>query len=98
MAIIPDHLGVEPITKVWPVRKVRQLPRNEIDISITGKASTAKDSYFVFELGAPLTLASHKAYQASSQFRSTIKLTTLERLEAAADFDDIERVYTTALA
>ena len=97
LALIPNHLDAEPLSKVWPVRSVTQSPRDKIDTTKTGKHSSSKRSYFVFELGQPLTLPTNIAYKPDGTFRYSMKLTTLNKLESVKVFSDIEMVYKEAL-
>ncbi len=56
------------------------MPRNEIDLNITGKTSTSVALYIVFELGKSLSLNSSVLYQPDGTFRRSITLTPLAQL------------------
>lgn len=85
------------IYKIWPIKSVQILPRDEITEEQAGKQSVSKEPYFVFELGKALTLSYPITNVPSDSFRSSMKLTTLEKLDDVKVFGEIEEVYKEGL-
>lgn len=44
------------VTKLWPVKNVKLVPRYSISEQQSGTASNSTDLYYLFELGRSLTL------------------------------------------
>lgn len=85
------------ITKVWPVRSVKSMMRNLLNIDQTGKKSESNEMYFIFELGNPLKLKHEVRSVPQNSFRASMKLTTLNLLEKTYLFSELESVYDEAL-
>ena len=86
------------IDRLWPVKRVFLLPRYALSELQSGKNSTSSELYYLFELGRPLTLQRPVTKMPHIPIRNTMKLTTLNNLEAVQVFRDIEVVYSGALA
>lgn len=93
-----NNSTTKQIDKLWPVKQVTLLPRHAISEKKSGKSSTSSELYYLFELGRPLTLQRPVTKMPHIPIRNTMKLTTLNHLEAVQVFKDIEVVYSGALA
>lgn len=89
--------STKKIDKLWPVKRVRLLPRYEIDEEQAGKASNASELYYLFELGKPLTLHVPVTRVPHRPIAHSMKLTTLTQLESVTTFADVEKVYNEAM-
>jgi hypothetical protein len=85
--------GYKEITKLWPVKTVKLLPRYSITEKQSGAGSSSAELYYLFELGRPLTLQSSITRVPKRSFSESIKLTTLSKLENVQVFNDVEQVY-----
>jgi hypothetical protein len=57
IAITSDsNSSYKQVDKVWRVKNVKLLPRDEITEAQSGKSSTSNKPFYLFELGKPLTL------------------------------------------
>ncbi|MDI6004636.1 DUF2357 domain-containing protein [Cobetia marina] len=92
-----DQTNTKKIDKLWPVKRVRLLPRYEIDEEQAGKASDASELYYLFELGKPLTLHVPVTRVPHRPIAHSMKLTTLTQLESVTTFADVEKVYKEAM-
>ena len=92
------HSQTKQIDRLWPVKRVALLPRYAITAEQAGRESSSGEPYYLFELGRPLTLQRPVAKMPHTPIRNTMKLTTLNHLEDAQTFRDIEAVYGGALA
>lgn len=90
--------STKQIDKLWPIKRVILLPRYAITEAQSGKQSTSVDLYYLFELGKPLTLQTPVTNVPHRPIRNSMKLTTLNRLELASKFVDVEKVYEEAMA
>lgn len=97
LALIPNHLVNHDISIIWPIRDVKYVERRVIDIAITGSENDSDEPYVLFELGKPFTLKEPVAFQSDGTFRNSIRLTTMEQLEQAANLDEAQAVYHKAL-
>lgn len=86
------------VDKLWPVKRVALLPRCAITAEQGGRESSSDEPYYLFELGRPLTLQRPVAKMPHTPIRNTMRLTTLNNLEDAQTFRDIQAVYSGALA
>jgi len=98
LALMDSHKRYSSIEKVWQVKSVSLVKRKEIPIEKSGKESSSNAFYYLFELGFPLVLPHPIPNNPQESFRQTLKLTTLELLENASNFSQIERVYANALS
>ena len=85
------------IDKLWPVKSVKLLPRKDILISQSGKFGSSMELYYLFELGKAMSLKLPVKNVPHRPIIHTMKLTTIGRIESAALFADIEKVYPEAL-
>ena len=85
--------GTKQIDKIWPVKQVSVVPRNEINARQAGKSSTSTELFYLFELGKPLTLQHAVLKVPHRPIRNSMKLTTLTRLERVVTFAEVEKVY-----
>lgn len=85
------------IEKIWPVKGVCQTPRNNIAKEAVGITSELTEIYYLFELGRPLLLINKILRVPYGSIRNSIKLTTLEYLNAASQFSDLKCVYISTL-
>lgn len=85
------------ISRIWPIKSVKIVPRNEITEEQAGKVSSSTKRHFLFELGSALTLKNYIPDAKKDTFRSSMKLTTLAGLNEATTFSDIKEVYKEAL-
>lgn len=93
-----DELNAtKAISKIWPVHRIQRKVRKNISIEQSGKDSSSEAVYILFELGKALTLGRPVLGVPVDSFRKSMKLTTLNMLERASDFDDVETVYSEAL-
>ena len=91
--VVDDSANSKAIDKIWPVKRVTLQPRSELTVEQTGKASANADLFYLFELGAPLTLYRPIVNVPYASTRGSMKLTTLSAIEAATDFAAIAQVY-----
>lgn len=85
------------ISKIWPIKSVKIVPRKEITPEHAGKISNSSERYFLFELGKALILTQAIVDVPSDSFRGSMKLTTLAKLDDIKVFGEIEEVYKEAL-
>lgn len=85
--------STKQIDKLWPVKRVTVLPRYAITEDQAGKQSGSADLYYLFELGKPLSLQTPVINVPHRPIESSMKLTTLTRLENVTKFDEVEKVY-----
>jgi hypothetical protein len=71
--------------------------RNELDVEQTGKLSVDTYDCILFELGKPLMLKTPIENVPHRPIRNSMKLTTLNALEAARQFNSVNEVYKEAL-
>ncbi|WP_340618780.1 DUF2357 domain-containing protein [Xenorhabdus entomophaga] len=90
--------GSKQIDKLWPVKKVVQVPRHAITGEQAGKVSVSNEPYYLFELGKPLMLKDRVTRVPHRPIKNSMKLTTLTRLESVQQFDELDTVYGEALA
>ncbi len=81
------------IQRLWPVNNVELVPRYKISAEKAGSSSSSREMYFLFKLGKPLSLKDPVTSVPHTPFVNSLKLTTLERLELAAKFSDVQSVY-----
>lgn len=86
------------IDKLWPVQRVTLVPRYTITEEQSGKESSLPDSYYLFELGKPLTLQNPVTNVPHRPIKNSMKLTTLNRMESVTKFSEVEQVYQEALS
>lgn len=91
-----DHNDAQ-IEKIWPVKRVCQTPRNKIAKEAVGITSESAEIYYLFELGRPLLLMNKILHVPYGSFRNSMKLTTLEYLNAVSQFSDLKCVYISKL-
>lgn len=95
----PEDPTTKRIDRIWPVKSVRLLPRNQISEQQAGKADpTNTEPYYLFELGRPLQLANPVTRVPHRPIRNTMKLTTLHLLEQNPLFKDLPVTYLQAFA
>ncbi|URG48898.1 restriction endonuclease-like protein [Pectobacterium quasiaquaticum] len=85
------------IKKIWPVKSQKIVKRNELDVEQTGKLSVDTYDCILFELGKPLMLKTPIENVPHRPIRNSMKLTTLNALEAARQFNSVKEVYKEAL-
>ena len=85
------------ISKLWPIENVTLVPRRAITPEQAGKSSNDAKLYYLFKLGKPLTLRDKIDNVPLRDFKNSMKLTTLEHLQQAANFSKIQTVYQQAL-
>lgn len=85
--------STKKIDKLWPVKRVTVLPRYDITEDQAGKKSDSADLYYLFELGKPLSLQTPVKNVPYLPMKSSMKLTTLTRLESVTEFAEVEKVY-----
>lgn len=85
------------IEKIWPVKSVCQTPRNKIAKEAVGITSEPTEIYYLFELGRPLLLMNKILRVPYGLIRDSMKLTTLEYLNAVSQFSDLKCVYISTL-
>lgn len=90
---VDDSASSKAIDKIWPVKRVTLQPRSELTVEQTGKTSASADLFYLFELGAPLTLYRPIVNVPYASTRGSMKLTTLSAIETAIDFAAIAQVY-----
>ncbi|WP_311948340.1 DUF2357 domain-containing protein [Halomonas piscis] len=86
------------LDKLWPVKKVTLVPRDQLTVEQAGKAKASSEPYYLFKLGKPLTLQHPIKKVPHRPIQNSMRLTTLSRLEKADTFREVERVYPDALA
>lgn len=86
------------IDKLWPVKRVKVLPRYGITEEQAGKKSDLGELYYLFELGKPLSLQSPVTHVPHRPIKYSMKLTTLSRIESVTRFSELEKVYEGALS
>lgn len=79
------------------MKLVRKVKRFEINFEQAGAESESREDYYLFELGRPFrleqTISGVPALDAFGRsFRHSIKLTTLDRLDAVVTFEEIVSV------
>jgi hypothetical protein len=89
--------STKQIEKLWPVKRVTVLPRYAITKDQAGKNSSSADSYYLFELGKPLSLQTPVTNVPHRPIKNSMKLTTLTRLERVTKFTAVEKVYEAAM-
>jgi len=90
---VDDSANSKAIDKIWPVKRVTLQPRSELTVEQTGKTSASANLFYLFELGAPLTLYRPIVNVPYASTRGSMKLTTLSAIEATTDFETIAQVY-----
>jgi hypothetical protein len=85
--------STKQIDKVWSVKRVSLLPRNEITENQAGMQSGSDELYYLFELGKPLTLQQSVNNVPLRKFLHSMKLTTLSRIENVVKFSEVDEVY-----
>ena len=93
-----EHTSSKQITKLWPIKSIVLKPRSALTVEQSGRLLDSDASYYLFELGKPLTLKDSIDSVPHRPFKNSMKLTTLNHLEKAAKFSDIIPVYLDALA
>lgn len=90
LTVRDNTLDTEQLGKyLYTVASVKLLPRCDIDIGITGKASSSAEKYWVFEFaGAPVLL--HNIIRKTYETHFNFKLVKAERLPEISHWDDIE--------
>lgn len=103
----PDYLASEirflalayqgEIHRLYPVKSVKRLPRNQITAEQAGAESQRSDEYYLFELARPLRLDQPitgvpPLNEQGKGFRHTMKLTTLEKLDSVESFAELEGI------
>lgn len=81
------------ITKIWPIKNVVLKPRNKLTSEQAGSHSNSDEDYYLFELGKPLTLKNMVSRVPHRPFKNSMKLTTLDHLQQAATFNELQTVY-----
>jgi len=89
---------VKHITKLWPIKSIALKPRSALTLDQAGKESDKGSLYYLFELGKPLTLKDSIDSVPHRPIINTMRLTTLNQLQQATSFKELESVYTEALA
>lgn len=89
--------STKQIDKLWPIKRVTVLPRNDITEDQAGKKSDSADLYYLFELGKPLSLQTPVTNVPHRPMKNSMKLTTLTRLESVTKFADVDKVYEEAM-
>ena len=92
------HSSSKQIDKIWPVKRVKILPRCDITEDKAGRQSNSTDLYYLFELGRPLLLQKPVTNVPHRPIKNAMKLTTLSHLEHAAQFSQVTKVYQEAIA
>jgi len=90
---IDDSESSKAIYKIWPVKSAVLLPRSELTLEQTGKESTSSELFYLFMLGAPLSLHRPVLNVPYASTRKSMKLTTLTTIEEVTDFSVIAQVY-----
>lgn len=98
LATNSDSADSKEINKLWPIKDIRILPRNEITIEQAGSSSRSTKLYYLFELGKPLTLTNPIKGISQTSFMASMSLTTLASLEQVSHFSQLKQVYQKALA
>lgn len=93
-----DSADSKEINKLWPIKDIRLLPRNEITIEQAGSSSRSTKLYYLFELGQPLKLTNPIKGISQTSFMASMSLTTLANLEQVSHFSQLKQVYQKALA
>ncbi|MGO1282568.1 MAG: hypothetical protein ACTHUJ_06495, partial [Psychrobacter sp.] len=91
------QLTSKQISKLWPIESVTLVPRRSITAEQSGKSSKDTKPYYLFRLGKPLTIRDTVDNVPLRDFKNSMKLTTLEHLQQAASFDELQTVYQQAL-
>ena len=89
----PANTGSKSIQRLWPVKNFVLIPRYKITAEQAGSSSTSDEKYFLFKLGKPLTLKDPVSRVPHRPFNNSIRLTTLDYLELAEVFSDVQKVY-----
>lgn len=87
------------IERIYPVKRVQKLKRSQITLEQAGRENQSDEEYYLFELNKPLRLEQPisgvpQLDEHSKGFRNSIKLTTLDKLDEAERFDEIEAIHT----
>lgn len=90
--------NTKQIDRIWPVNKVTLVKRSQITVEQAGKSSDSEELYYLFHLGAALTLSKPIYGVPHRPIINSLRFTTLNRLEKANRFYEVDRVYTEALA
>ena len=85
------------ISKLWPIESVILVPRSVITAEQAGKSANDTKLYYLFKLGKPLTIRDKIDNVPLRDFKNSMKLTTLEHLQQAANFSGLQTVYQQAL-
>ncbi|MBH0064411.1 DUF2357 domain-containing protein [Psychrobacter sp. SZ93C1] len=85
------------ISKLWPIKSVILVPRSVITAEQSGKSTNDTKLYYLFKLGKPLTIRDKIDNVPLRDFKNSMKLTTLEHLQQAANFSGLQTVYQQAL-
>ncbi|PYE39807.1 DUF2357 domain-containing protein [Psychrobacter fozii] len=85
------------ISKLWPIESVILVPRSVITAEQAGKSANDTKLYYLFKLGKPLTIKDKIDNVPLRDFKNSMKLTTLEHLQQAANFSGLQTVYQQAL-
>jgi len=82
------------IKKIWKVKSVNIKRRCDISEEQSGKVSNSSDLYYLFELGACLSLSEEVQGMPIRQFRPALKLTRLNTIYKNRHFSDLPNIYT----
>ena len=93
-----ENPGKRKISRLWPVLKSARVSRNTLTAEQAGNTSSSEDIYLLFELGKPLQLRDSVGEVPLRNFRSSMKLTTLNHIEEAKDFSVLKVVYPEGLS
>ncbi|MBU1537753.1 hypothetical protein KKF84_20745, partial [Myxococcota bacterium] len=89
--------STKQIDKLWPVKRLKVLPRYAISEEQAGKKSIKAELYYLFELGKPLALQFPVTKVPHQPIVRSMKLTTLTRLESVVEFVEVKEVYEEAM-
>ncbi|MGP4789155.1 DUF2357 domain-containing protein [Psychrobacter sp. 1Y11] len=92
-----NNTGSKQITKLWPIKSMTLKPRSALTEQQAGKTSNTDKPYYLFELGKPLTLKDSIDNVPHTPIINTMRLTTLNQLQQATKFCELESVYDDAL-
>lgn len=94
LAVTSEHQSTtKQIDRLWPVKQVRKVKRNEMTKAQAGKVSDSCKIYYLFELGKPLTLQTPVHNVPHTPIVNSMKLTTLSHLENVTRFSELQSVY-----
>ncbi|WAT00546.1 restriction endonuclease-like protein [Rouxiella chamberiensis] len=85
------------IERIWPVNKVTLVRRSQITVEQAGKSSDSEELYYLFHLGAALTLSKPILGVPHRPILNSLRFTTLTRLQKAHRFNEVEAIYREAL-